>query len=150
MKPCSEAGFENGTLLLFDHAGEVEELLHVMAMHLCGKIKPNLELIRDSGFDLVEAVSPTIVGGDVELPEVREVWGEKIVVNGGVPPELVCGRLTDAESGQSRLHCFTVHGDGVFRRYIRQNRVCRCEHKSTIGPKLLNPLTHKGTDAIGA
>lgn len=59
-----------------------------MAMHLCGKIKPDLKLIRERGVDLVEAVSPIIVGGDVELPEVRKAWGERVVVNGGAPAGL--------------------------------------------------------------
>lgn len=58
-----------------------------VAVHIDGKLKGSLSMIRDVGADCADAVTPTPFG-DLTPNECRREAGERFILSGGVSPDL--------------------------------------------------------------
>ncbi len=81
--------FERYCVPWFNNIGE---LLHkrdkIFMIHMDGMLRSLLSLVRDTNIDAVEGVTPLPMG-DVEVTEVRTIWKDKIVIQGGIPISMV-------------------------------------------------------------
>jgi hypothetical protein len=58
-----------------------------VAVHIDGRLKGALRMIRDTGADCADAVTPTPMG-DLSPAQCREEAGPDFILSGGVPPNL--------------------------------------------------------------
>lgn len=65
-------------------------------IHIDGVLNGCLPLLTECGFDVAEAVTPAPVG-DLEIEQLRQIAGDKIVIWGGLPGSLFTPQFTDTE-----------------------------------------------------
>lgn len=74
-----------------DFYGRAIDLLHhagkKVAVHVDGKLRNAISMIRDVGADAIDAVTPGSVGGYTPR-QCREEAGPKLILSGGIPNEL--------------------------------------------------------------
>lgn len=94
---------------------EVGEALHSrgksMACHADGDTKGLLELIMESGFDMAECfvTAPMVT---VTLEEARGVWGNKVIIWGGIPSSILCEGFPEEEFERYMLGMFRTIAAG--------------------------------------
>lgn len=80
--------------------------------HTDGENQGLMELIRDSGTDVAEAVCPAPMT-KLSIQEYYRRWSDRITIFGGVPSNLLLPQLTPDDQFQSFMdHLFTGIGDG--------------------------------------
>jgi methylmalonyl-CoA mutase cobalamin-binding domain/chain len=80
--------------------------------HTDGENQGLMDLIRDSGTDVAEAVCPAPMT-KVSIQEYYRRWSDRITIFGGVPSNLLLPQLTPDDQFQSFMdHLFTGIGDG--------------------------------------
>jgi hypothetical protein len=65
-------------------------------MHACGKLRVLLPRFLEAGIDGVESLTPPPYV-DTPLPVAREAWAGGITIDGGIPPHLLVGEVSDRE-----------------------------------------------------
>lgn len=74
-----------------DFYGKAIDLYHghgkKVAVHVDGKLKNAIAMVRDLGADAIDAVTPGSVGGYTPA-QCRSEAGEKLILSGGIPNEL--------------------------------------------------------------
>lgn len=65
------------------------------AIHACGHLKGLLPLLRETGADAIEALTP-LPTGDVTVAEAQEVLGERVCIIGGLVPTVLAHSPPDA------------------------------------------------------
>ena len=74
-----------------DYYAEAFRIFHEhgkkVAVHVDGKLKGAIQMIRDAGADAIDAVTPGSVGG-CTAREARECAGNTLILSGGIPNEL--------------------------------------------------------------
>lgn len=74
-----------------DYYDKAIEILHkagkYVAVHIDGKLAGALEMIKESGADCADAVTPKPMG-DLTPVECRQRVGEEFILSGGVSPDL--------------------------------------------------------------
>jgi methanogenic corrinoid protein MtbC1 len=84
--------------------------------HTDGENQGLMDLIRDSGTDVAEAVCPAPMT-KVTIQEYYRRWGDRITIYGGIPSNLLLPQLTPDDQFESFINgLFTGIGDG--RRFI--------------------------------
>jgi len=78
---------------------EVCDILHAAGKlaqyHFDGYVRPLLPHIADSGLDAIEALTPK-PSGDVTLAEAVDFFGDRLLIQGGVPAAMVTHGFDDA------------------------------------------------------
>lgn len=94
---------------------ESAEVLHrggkLMAAHLDGEMKRLLELVRDSGIDVAEAITPAPMTS-IDIRRTRELWGDKVAMWGGLPSVLLTDTFTDEEFEENAIDLFRAVAPG--------------------------------------
>lgn len=67
-----------------------------VAAHLDGRLRGSLAAARDWGVDCADAVTPKPMG-DLTAAECRDEAGERLILSGGVSPDLWLAHASDAE-----------------------------------------------------
>ena len=94
---------------------EVSDALHRkgkrLVCHADGDTKGLLELIVESGFDMVECfvTAPMVT---VTLDEARRVFGNKVIIWGGVPSAIICEGFPEEEFEQYMMYLFRTIAPG--------------------------------------
>ena len=65
-------------------------------VHACGKLRVLLPRFLEAGIDGVESLTPPPYA-DTPLPLAREAWAGAITIDGGIPPHLLVGEVSDRE-----------------------------------------------------
>ena len=80
--------------------------------HTCGGMMPLLERIAEMGPDAVETLTPTAMGGDVRLAEVKRRIGERVCLIGGFDQFHFFIGTTPEETRAEVRRCFYEAGAG--------------------------------------
>lgn len=94
---------------------EAAETLHkggkLMAAHLDGEMRRLLHSIKDSGIDVAEAITPAPMTS-IEMGALRDLWGDRITIWGGLPSVLLTDTFSDEEFERSVLELFRAMAPG--------------------------------------
>ncbi len=80
-------------------------------VHACGKLRALLPRFLEAGIDGVESLTPPPYA-DTPLPAAREAWSGSITIDGGIPPHLLVGDVSDREIEREVRNLFDRMGDG--------------------------------------
>jgi hypothetical protein len=80
-------------------------------VHACGKLRVLLPRFLEAGIDGVESLTPPPYA-DTPLPLAREAWGGAVTIDGGIPPHLLVGDVSDREIERHVRDLFDRMGDG--------------------------------------
>jgi hypothetical protein len=80
-------------------------------VHACGKLRALLPRFLEAGIDGVESLTPPPYA-DTPLPVAREAWSGSITIDGGIPPHLLVGDVSDREIEREVRNLFGQMGDG--------------------------------------
>jgi hypothetical protein len=80
-------------------------------VHACGKLRVLLPRFLEAGIDGVESLTPPPYA-DTPLPLAREAWRAEITIDGGIPPHLLVGDVSDRELERHVRDLFARMGDG--------------------------------------
>jgi hypothetical protein len=74
-----------------DYYAEAVRRLHAVgkfvAVHIDGRLRGALHMVRETGADCADAVTPAPMG-DLSPPQCRQEAGQNFILSGGVPPNL--------------------------------------------------------------
>jgi uroporphyrinogen-III decarboxylase len=74
----------------------------LLATHLDGEPSTLLDVIKDSGLDVIEAFTPRPMTR-ATVGDAQKVWGDAIVIWGGVASTVLCPETTSDEEFQSSV-----------------------------------------------
>lgn len=80
-------------------------------MHACGKLGTLLPRFLEACVDGVESLTPPPYA-DTPLPVARAAWKGEITIDGGIPPHLLVGDVSDREIERHVRELFALMGDG--------------------------------------
>jgi len=94
---------------------EAAEVLHrggkLMAAHCDGEMRKLLTLIRDSGIDVAEAITPAPMTS-LDVRRTRELWKDKVAMWGGIPAILLTETYSDEEFESYMVDLFRAVAPG--------------------------------------
>ncbi len=80
------------------------------AYHTCGKMMAQLELVKETGCDASETLTPPGMGGDADLRKIKEVLGDSMCLIGGFDQQQGFERGTPERIRQQIEMCWEQAG----------------------------------------
>jgi len=88
----------------------IHEMGHKVVYHTCGGMMPILEDLANMGVDAIETLTPTSMGGDVDLAEAKRRVGERVCMIGGFDQHKFFWNCTEEETRAEVRRCFAQAG----------------------------------------
>lgn len=89
-----------------------QEMGQRIVYHTCGGMMPILEDLADMGPDAIETLTPSEMGGDVDLAEVKRRVGDRVCMIGGFDQFHHFINCSEKETRAAVRHAFEAAGDG--------------------------------------
>ncbi|MCX8064792.1 MAG: hypothetical protein N3G21_06420 [Candidatus Hydrogenedentes bacterium] len=91
---------------------EIHKQSQKIVYHTCGGMMPILDLIVSMGPDAIETLTPTEMGGDVNLREVKKRVGDKVCLIGGFDQYHYFIGCSSEDTRKAVRKCFEEAGEG--------------------------------------
>lgn len=83
-----------------------------VAYHTCGKMMAQLDLVKETGCDASETLTPPEMGGDADLRKIKEVLGDSMCLIGGFDQQQGFERGSSENIRQQIEKCWEQAGPG--------------------------------------